>query len=444
MNCYSLNVRSFTLVAVVLSVIIIVQTLGPPAFAQNKTLRIGVRADAAPFSARWERDEDIESDRKRSAAGIDPADPNAANPTEGERDGIGENGSQYYGYSVELCLDFARTEGYDVEFEPVDPSNRFDKLAGTSENRIDILCGATTATLNVMKYFDVSLYTFLTATSYLVAPGIEKKIGSGPGSITIGFREKTTADPTDKVGRDDLRQRFATLLKTPTGKFRFKKKASHDDAVSALISGDPNKHIDLYVADRPILVSALNREIARTLRALENLENKLAKQEKADEGAKNQPSTDPQTAGVDAKSGSDIRDDAEREGQKQPMSKEEVEKAIAEKEQRLRLLKEGVVVSTDVLHIQPYALVLPKCSEHLFRLNHFLAERFRSAEFVEKWKARFGYDFDVAMEKIIEFQTSIPVGASIDVERCTWPASQAASKAQPKSVATSPADTASQ
>ena len=84
-------------------------------------------------------------------------------------------------------------------------------------------------------------------------------------------------------------------------------------------------------------------------------------------------------------------------------------------EDRERVLKEGVIVSTDVLNIQPYALVLPKCSRHVFRLNQFLAKQFRDPKFVKKWKARFGYDFDVAMEKIIEFQTSVPVGQVITV-----------------------------
>ena len=43
------------------------------------------------------------------------------------------------------------------------PINRFKDLGG--ENGADILCGATTATLNVMQSFDVSLYTFVTTTS---------------------------------------------------------------------------------------------------------------------------------------------------------------------------------------------------------------------------------------------------------------------------------------
>ena len=99
----------------------------------GKSLKIGVRADAPPFSYRT---------------------------GEGHADG----------YSVDLCKEVAdvvvrQEKRYDdVQFVWIDPSNRFSKLAS---REIDLLCESTTVTLQRMRQVDFSVHTFVSGASFL-------------------------------------------------------------------------------------------------------------------------------------------------------------------------------------------------------------------------------------------------------------------------------------
>jgi polar amino acid transport system substrate-binding protein len=103
--------------------------------AADKKIRLGMREDAPPFSF---------------IADGHPA-----------------------GFSVELCglmagaiLETSKLENLDGTFVPVDAENRFDALA---KGDIDVLCGATTATLSRREMVSFSIPTFSTGVGAVVA-----------------------------------------------------------------------------------------------------------------------------------------------------------------------------------------------------------------------------------------------------------------------------------
>ncbi len=95
-------------------------------------LKLGVRADAPPFSE--------------------------------------EIGGQPKGYSVDLCLHIAEAvskqmdQYHGFEFVWVSPADRFEKLA---RGEIDMLCESTTVTLQRLRLVDFSVHTFVSGASYL-------------------------------------------------------------------------------------------------------------------------------------------------------------------------------------------------------------------------------------------------------------------------------------
>lgn len=104
------------------------------------------------------------------------------------------------GYSIDLCQRIVagveKKIGSDVsiEYVPVTADGRFDAL---SENKIDILCGATTNTLSRRELVDFTQITFLTGGAYLTLKGSKirnnfdgKKIGVVKGTTTAaGLKE---------------------------------------------------------------------------------------------------------------------------------------------------------------------------------------------------------------------------------------------------------------
>lgn len=98
------------------------------------------------------------------------------------------------GYSIDLCTAIAEAAqqeiGRDVsvEFVEVTSANRFDAL---TENRIDILCGATTKTISRGEKVDFTQLTFVTGGSFMslkknrIMNNFEgKKIGVSKGTTT--------------------------------------------------------------------------------------------------------------------------------------------------------------------------------------------------------------------------------------------------------------------
>ncbi|WP_420349043.1 amino acid ABC transporter substrate-binding protein [Pelagibius sp.] len=174
-------------------------------------LKIGFRDDAAPFSF--------------------------------VRDG------QPAGYSVALCRAVGgalqqrlELETLDIAFTAVTVEDRFDAL---KQGRIDLLCGATTVTLQRREEVDFSLLTFITGASVLYRQG-------GPSSFTalegekVGVRSGTTTD-------EGLRR---ALSEAGIGA-EVVAIASHEAGRDALESGE----IAAYFADRAILIM-LAREAA--------------------------------------------------------------------------------------------------------------------------------------------------------------------------------------
>lgn len=183
--------------------------------AERGTLRLGVRDDAAPFSA--------------------------------------ADGSGFAGYSVDLCRAVvaaaAAATGRPIrpEFVPVDAGNRLSALA---EGRIDLLCEATSRTIGRLDGADFSLPTFVTGAGLMIriAPGQLALPPLGGGGVgmpaetprRIGVLAGTTTERAlrERIARGEL---DAQLVEA----------ATHGDGLAALTAG----LTDAYAADLEILVS---------------------------------------------------------------------------------------------------------------------------------------------------------------------------------------------
>jgi len=184
--------------------------------AERGALRLGVRADAAPFSA---------------------------------TDGSGG----YTGYSVELCRAVveaaARATGRPIraEFVPVDAGNRFAALA---TGRIDLLCEATSRTVSRLEQADFTLPTFVTGTGLMLRLGQTpivlpplggRSVGAPPDAPRrIGVLAGTTAERLLREGaaRGALSAQIVEA-------------ATHEDGLAALAAG----LTDSYAADLEILLA---------------------------------------------------------------------------------------------------------------------------------------------------------------------------------------------
>ncbi|MFC1827159.1 amino acid ABC transporter substrate-binding protein [Thermodesulfobacteriota bacterium] len=98
------------------------------------------------------------------------------------------------GYSIDLCKDIVtgikkKIGGdVDIEYVPVTAVERFDAL---NDNKIDILCGATTKTLSRGELVDFTQLTFVTGASFMTLKTTQimnnfdgKKIGVVKGTTT--------------------------------------------------------------------------------------------------------------------------------------------------------------------------------------------------------------------------------------------------------------------
>jgi ABC-type amino acid transport substrate-binding protein len=146
------------------------------------------------------------------------------------------------GYSVDLCRNVAvavkETLGLkdiSIKYIPVTAENRFKAV---QDGRIDILCGATTATLARRKLVDFSLGTFIDGATVMLK-------ANGPGGFkelagkNVGVRGGTT---TEDGLRNSLKKMSVDAKVVPV--------KSHDDGLSKLQSGE----LSAYFADRGILM----------------------------------------------------------------------------------------------------------------------------------------------------------------------------------------------
>lgn len=146
------------------------------------------------------------------------------------------------GYSVDLCRAIASSvrglpglEKVTVKFVPVTAENRFEAV---QDGRIDILCGATTATLSRREMVDFSIGTFVDGASVMMMSG-------GPAGFKelagkkIGVRGGTT---TEQGLRGTLKDLSVSADVVPV--------KSHLDGLAMLEKGE----LSAYFADRAILV----------------------------------------------------------------------------------------------------------------------------------------------------------------------------------------------
>jgi ABC-type amino acid transport substrate-binding protein len=113
------------------------------------------------------------------------------------------------GYSIDLCRLIAdqveKTVAADmiVEYVPVTAENRFDALV---DNRIDLLCGATTKTVSRGERVDFTQLTFVTGASFMTLKGTKirnnfdgKKIGVVKGTTTLAELNKRLEEAGTKA-----------------------------------------------------------------------------------------------------------------------------------------------------------------------------------------------------------------------------------------------------
>lgn len=193
----------------------------------KKTLKLGYRIDAPPFS--------YCSNFKEK------------NCKEGEE----------LGYSVDICRHIAenavKTNLYDdYKFIPVTAVNRFDALS-KNEKKIDVLCGATTVTLKRICNFRNTLWTFLSGASLMHHAGLGELTDEDLNKRKIGVLDGTT-----------------TIIKLKNYQnvenIRLKPVKSHFEGLNLFV----NKDIDIYYADREILFALREKAKSRGVHGVVN------------------------------------------------------------------------------------------------------------------------------------------------------------------------------
>jgi len=146
------------------------------------------------------------------------------------------------GYSVDLCRAVAASvkqslgmKDIKIKYVPVTAENRFKAV---QNGTVDILCGATTATLSRREMVDFSLATFVDGASVML-------LANGPGGFDelsgkkVGVRGGTT---TEDGLRNSLKKMSVNATVVPV--------TSHDEGLSKLQKGE----LSAYFADRAILL----------------------------------------------------------------------------------------------------------------------------------------------------------------------------------------------
>jgi ABC-type amino acid transport substrate-binding protein len=144
------------------------------------------------------------------------------------------------GYSIDLCeqivTEVEKSIGSDVKIEYV-PVTSEDRFGALIDNRIDILCGATTKTISRGELVDFTQLTFVTGASFMALKETQiinnfegKKIGVSKGTTTAAALTK--------------------LLEEAQTKAEIVLMESSADALKALDKGE----IDAIAADQVVLI----------------------------------------------------------------------------------------------------------------------------------------------------------------------------------------------
>ncbi|MGF1630166.1 MAG: amino acid ABC transporter substrate-binding protein [Kiloniellaceae bacterium] len=146
------------------------------------------------------------------------------------------------GYSVALCQVVARAvraqlqrEDIRIEYVPVTTENRFDLVQAGD---IDLLCGASSVTLERRERVDFSLLTFVTGSSVLY-----RKDGPANFLDLVGQKVGVRAGTTTEEGLEGALQEAGIEVEVVEVE-------SHDEGLRALESGE----LAAYFADRAILM----------------------------------------------------------------------------------------------------------------------------------------------------------------------------------------------
>ena len=112
------------------------------------------------------------------------------------------------GYSIDLCKRIVTGvknevgKEIQVEFVPVTAITRFNALV---DNKIDILCGATTKTLSRSKLVDFTQLTFITGASFITLKGNEfVELSSLNGKKVGAISNTTTLEAVRKLLKESL------------------------------------------------------------------------------------------------------------------------------------------------------------------------------------------------------------------------------------------------
>ena len=182
--------------------------------SQGEPLRLGFREDAAPFSFR--------NDQGTPA-----------------------------GFSIELCAVVVRDlkkalnlPNLQVEFKPVGAENRFTAL---QDGTIDLLCGATTATLSRRELVDFSIPTFIDGASVLFRKDGPADFESLSGH-RVGVRGGTTTEQALRATLSELSVNAEVVSVS-----------DHKTGLAMLERGD----LSAYFADQSILLFLLLKSHAK-------------------------------------------------------------------------------------------------------------------------------------------------------------------------------------
>jgi polar amino acid transport system substrate-binding protein/glutamate/aspartate transport system substrate-binding protein len=194
----------------------------PMAYSEPKAsriLKLGVREDAPPFSYRK------------------------------------PDSSEFVGYSVEICVQIGlraqRQDKFDkFTFVPVTSESRFEDL---QNEKVDILCEASTVTLGRIHRYSQTLYTFLSGASFMYPYPIKQS--DEQQKLRVGVLKKTTT--TENLFHTiwpRMRLDLKNLGFSNVDDFDLVEVENHWKNEEFF----NNQEIDLYAADREILI-ALSR-----------------------------------------------------------------------------------------------------------------------------------------------------------------------------------------
>ncbi len=147
------------------------------------------------------------------------------------------------GYSLDLgrriAAHIAQKLGkkIDIEYVPVTAANRFKALA---DNRIDLLCGATTKTLTRSEIVDFTQLSFVTGAGFMTLRGT--RLANNFTGKKIGVVKKTT---TILRLREMLQKTGAQAKVIPLD--------SSEEAMDELVHGK----IDAFTADQVVLIGLI-------------------------------------------------------------------------------------------------------------------------------------------------------------------------------------------